>query len=214
MRIVLLGPPGSGKGTIAKIIEELYCVPAITTGDMLRDAAERGTSLGRTAKLYMDRGELVPDELVISLVRERLSMSDSANGFVLDGYPRSVRQAEALDEILLSTGKKLDCVLSVELEDDVIVKRLSARRSCPKCGAVYNLMNKPPSKHGTCDVCGSTLVQRNDDKPEVIRRRLDVYREKTQLLLDWYSAKGEVKKIRGDLPLEQLPSKIRKTLEL
>ena len=212
MRIVLLGPPGSGKGTIAKIVEEQYQIPAITTGDMLRDAAARGTSLGKTAKGYMDRGELVPDELVVSLVRERLSMPDTANGFVLDGYPRSVKQAEALDEILSSTGRKLDCVLSVELEDEVIVKRLSARRSCPKCGTVFNLINKPPKKKGLCDICGSTLIQRDDDRSEVVRRRLEVYREKTQPLLDWYAAKGEVKMIRGDLPLKRLPSAIKEAL--
>jgi len=212
MRIVLLGPPGSGKGTIAKIVEELYRVPAITTGDMLRDAAARGTPLGRTAKSYMDRGELVPDDLVISLIKERLSMPDSTNGFVLDGYPRSIRQAEALEEILRSTGNRLDCVLAVELDDDVIVSRLSARRSCPKCGAVYNLINKPPKRQDICDVCGSVLVQREDDRAEVIRRRLEVYREKTRLLVDWYTARGAVKTIRGDLPLGELPAVIRRTL--
>ncbi len=212
MRIVLLGPPGSGKGTIAKIVEELYQVPAITTGDMLRDAAAHGTQLGRTAKGYMDRGELVPDDLVVSLVRERLTRPDAANGFVLDGYPRSVRQAEALEEILRSTGKRLDYVLSVKLEDDVIVSRLSARRSCPKCGAIYNLINKPPRREGICDVCGSALVQREDDRAEVIRRRLEVYREKTRLLLDWYAARGAVKEIRGDLSLSKLPQVIRQTL--
>ena len=212
MRIVLLGPPGSGKGTIAKIVEELYQIPAITTGDMLRGASARGTSLGKTAKGYMDRGELVPDDLVVSLVRERLSMPDTLNGFVLDGYPRSVRQAEALDEILSSMGGELDCVLSVELEDEVIVRRLSARRSCPKCGTVFNLINKPPKKNGLCDNCGSILVQRDDDRPEVVRHRLEVYREKTQPLLDWYAGKGEVKTIRGDLPLAQLPSAIKEAI--
>lgn len=212
MRVVLLGPPGSGKGTCAKIIGELYGVPVITTGDMLRAMVARATPLGRTAKRYMDRGELVPDDLVNALVAERLAEPDAANGFILDGYPRSPKQAEALEKHLQKTGKRLDHVLHVQLEDEVIIDRLSKRRSCPKCGAIYHLENKPPRTNVTCDTCATTLVQRDDDKPEVIRRRLEVYREKTQPLLDFYEKKGKIKTIRGDLPLDELPAALRRVL--
>ncbi len=212
MRVVLLGPPGSGKGTCAKIIGELYGVPVITTGDMLRAAVAKATQLGMMAKGYMDRGELVPDDLVNDLVTERLGERDAANGFILDGYPRSVKQAEALDKILKKTNKKLDHILHVTLEDEVIIDRLSKRRSCPKCGAIFHLENKPPRKTGKCDVCETSLVQRDDDKPDVIRRRLDVYREKTQPLLDFYEKKGRVKTIRGDIALAQLPEALKRVL--
>jgi adenylate kinase len=212
LRVVLLGPPGSGKGTCAKIIGEMYGVPVITTGDMLRAAVARATPLGVTAKGYMDRGELVPDDLVNDLVAERLREPDAANGFILDGYPRSPRQAEALERILKQTGKRFDHVLHVNLEDEVIIDRLSKRRSCPKCGAIFHLENKPPRSNGRCDVCATALVQRDDDKPEVIRRRLEVYREKTQPLLDFYEKRGEIKTIRGDIDLKELPSALRRVL--
>jgi adenylate kinase len=212
MRVVLLGPPGSGKGTCAKIIGELYGVPVITTGDMLRAAVEKAMQLGVTAKGYMDRGELVPDDLVNDLVAERLRQPDAAGGFILDGYPRSPKQAEALDKILKATGNKLDHVLHVTLEDQTIVDRLSKRRSCPKCGAIFHLENKPPRAHDKCDVCTTTLVQRGDDKPEVIRRRLEVYRDKTQPLLDFYEKKGKIKTVRGDLDLKELPATLRRVL--
>jgi adenylate kinase len=212
VRVVLLGPPGSGKGTCAKIIGEVYGVPVITTGDMLRAAVARATPLGVTAKGYMERGELVPDDLVNDLVAERLREPDAADGFILDGYPRSPKQAEALDSILKKSGKMLDHVLHVNLEYEVIIDRLSARRSCPKCGAIFNLVNKPPRATGKCDACATTLIQRDDDKPEVIRRRLEVYREKTQPLLDFYEKKGEIKTIRGDIDLKQLPAALRRVL--
>ena len=212
MRVVLLGPPGSGKGTCAKIIGELYGVPVITTGDMLRAAVAKATPLGVTAKGYMDRGELVPDDLVNDLVAERLREADAANGFILDGYPRSPKQAEALDQVLKTTGKKLDHVLHLTLEDQTIIDRLSKRRSCPKCGAIFHLENKPPRANGRCDVCTTAIVQRDDDKPEVIRRRLEVYREKTQPLLDFYEKKGKIKTIRGDIDLQQLPAALRRVL--
>jgi adenylate kinase len=212
MRVVLLGPPGSGKGTCAKIIGELYGVPVITTGDMLRAAVAKTTPLGVTAKGYMDRGELVPDDLVNDLVAERLREADAANGFILDGYPRSPKQAEALEKVLKTTGKRLDHVLHVALEDQTIIDRLSKRRSCPKCGAVFHLENKPPRASGRCDVCTTALIQRDDDKPEVIRRRLEVYREKTQPLLDFYEKKGKIKTIRGDIDLQQLPAALRRVL--
>ncbi|MGD0805012.1 MAG: adenylate kinase [Candidatus Bathyarchaeia archaeon] len=209
---MLLGPPGSGKGTCAKIIGGMYGVPVITTGDMLREAVARATPLGITAKGYMERGELVPDDLVNDLVAERLSEADAVNGFILDGYPRSPKQAEALERILEESGKRLDHVLHVKLEDEIIIDRLSKRRSCPRCGAIFHLENKPPRSNGKCDVCTTVLIQRNDDKPEVIRRRLEVYREKTQPLLDFYEKRGEIKTIRGDINLRELPSVLRNVL--
>lgn len=212
MRVVLLGPPGSGKGTCSKIIGEIYGAPVITTGDMLRAAVAKATPLGVTAKGYMDRGELVPDDLVNGLVAKRFREPDAADGFVLDGYPRSPRQAEALERMLEASGKRLDHVLHVTLEDEVIIDRLSKRRSCPKCGAIFHLENKPPRMNGKCDTCSTALVQRDDDKPEVIRRRIEVYREKTRPVLDFYEKRGEIKTIRGDIDLKQLPAALRRVL--
>lgn len=212
MRIVILGPPGSGKGTRARIISELYGVPVVTTGDMLRDAVARGTEHGRVAKGYMDRGELVPDRIVNMVVRDRLSMPDVEAGFILDGFPRSTAQADALDEILRERGLKLDFVIYVTLDDDQIVARLGNRRSCPACGAVYHLESKPPKAEGVCDECGSELILRDDDNPEVIRHRLEVYREKTRPLLDRYMRMGIVREVPGDYSLEKLPEQLRKIL--
>jgi len=212
LRVVILGPPGAGKGTCAKIIGEIYGIPVITTGDMLRAAVARMTPMGLTAKGYMDRGELVPDDLVNDMVTERLKDPDAKGGFILDGYPRSPRQAEALEKILKTSGKKLNHVLHIELEDDTIINRLSRRRSCPKCGAIFHLDNKPPKAKGKCDACNTELVQRDDDKPEVIRRRLEVYREKTQPLLDFYEKKGLIKVIRGDINLMDLPATLKRVL--
>lgn len=208
----MLGPPGSGKGTQAHVISELYGVPVITTGDMLREAVAKETEYGKVAKGYMARGELVPDEIVNGVVRERLSRGDLGGGFILDGFPRSTPQAEFLDGFLEENDLRLDYVLYVTLGDEAIVKRLSSRRSCPKCGEVYHLVSKPPEKKGVCDRCGSKLIQRNDDKPDVIRNRLEVYREKTQPLLDRYAGKGIIKEVPGDHPLEGLPELLREIL--
>ena len=212
MRVVMLGPPGSGKGTQAHIISELYGVPVVTTGDMLRDAAARGTGEGLTAKKYMDRGELVPDEIVNAVVRERLSRPDVERGFILDGFPRSKAQAEALDRILEERRLRLDHVVHVTLGDEEIVGRLSKRRSCPRCGAVYHLESKPPRRSLICDECGARLVQRDDDRPEVIRHRLEVYREKTRPLLDRYAGMGLIREVPGDTPLEDLPRTLKSIL--
>ncbi len=212
MRVVILGPPGAGKGTCAKIVGEIYGIPVITTGDMLRAAVAGMTLLGLTAKSYMDRGELVPDDLVNDMITERLKEPDAKDGFILDGYPRSPRQAEALEIILKTSGKKLNHVLHIELEDETIIDRLSRRRSCPRCGAIFHLDNKPPKAKGKCDTCNAKLVQRNDDKPEVIRRRLEVFREKTQPLLDFYEKKGLIKVIRGDINLTDLPVTLKRVL--
>ena len=200
MRVVLLGPPGSGKGTCAKIIGEMFDVPVITTGDMLRAAVARATPLGVTAKGYMERGELVPDDLVNDLVAERLRESDAGNGFILDGYPRSPKQAEALERILEQTGKRLDHVLHVNLEDETIIDRLSKRRSCPKCGAIFHVTNIPPKTAGICDKCGAALIQRDDDKEEAIRNRLVVYKKQTEPLIGFYQKRNLVADIPADLP--------------
>ncbi len=208
----MLGPPGSGKGTQAHIISELYGVPVITTGDMLRDAVANGTEYGRIADGYMSRGELVPDEIVNGVVGERLGRSDLEDGFILDGFPRSTSQAEFLDSFLEEHGLKLDYVIHVTLDDEAIVKRLSNRRSCPSCGEVYHLVSKPPKKKGVCDKCGSELILRDDDRPDVIRNRLEVYREKTQPLLDRYAKKGLIKEVSGDHPMDKLPEQLKKVL--
>jgi adenylate kinase len=212
LRVVILGPPGAGKGTCAKIIGEIYGIPVITTGDMLRAAVARTTPLGLTAKSYMDRGELVPDDLVNDMVTERLKEPDAKGGFILDGYPRSPKQAEALERILKASGKKLNHVLHIELEDETVIDRLSKRRSCPECGAIFHLDNKPPKAKGKCDDCNAELVQRDDDKSEVIRRRLEVYREKTQPLLDFYEKKDLIKVIRGDINLMDLSATLKRVL--
>jgi len=210
LRIVLLGPPGSGKGTQAHIISELYGVPVITTGDMLREAVANGTEYGKIVDSYMSRGELVPDKIVNGVVGERLSRSDLENGFILDGFPRSTPQAEFLDSFLEEHDLKLDYVIHVTLDDEAIVKRLSNRRSCPNCGEVYHLVSKPPKKEGVCDKCGSELILRDDDRPDVIRNRLVVYREKTQPLLDRYMEKELIKEAPGDHPMERLPELLKR----
>ncbi|MBN2335404.1 adenylate kinase [Candidatus Bathyarchaeota archaeon] len=212
MKIVMLGPPGSGKGTQAHVISELYGVPVVTTGDMLREAVANETEYGNVAGGFMSRGELVPDHIVNGVVGERLSKPDLVNGFILDGFPRSRRQAEFLDGFLEEHHMKLDYVIHVTLDDETIVKRLSNRRSCPQCGEVYHLVSKPPKVKGVCDKCCAELVLRNDDKPDVIRNRLKVYREKTQPLLDRYAEKGIIREAPGDHPIEKLPELLRKVL--
>jgi adenylate kinase len=212
IRIVILGPPGSGKGTRARIIGDMYGVPVITTGDMLREATTQGTRLGTVAKGYMDRGELVPDDIVNRIVAERLRKPDLEKGFILDGYPRSVAQADALDKILEEAGLKLDHVMVVDIKDETIISRLSLRRSCPKCGEIYHLESKPPKRNKTCDKCGSKLIQRSDDKEDVVRHRLVVYREKTQPLIDRYQKRGLIRVVDGDRPMDAIPAELRRLL--
>lgn len=212
-RIAVLGPPGSGKGTRARIIGKMFDIPVITTGDMLREAIAEGTEMGRLADSYMKRGELVRDDIVISLVEERLSKPDVEGGFVLDGFPRSLSQAEALDRILKQKGVILDVVLNVVASPYTIVSRLSLRRSCPKCGAVYHLKDMPPKEDEMCDECGSRLIQRDDDRVEIIRHRLEVYERQTFPILERYEKVGKVKEISGELAIDQIPAEVRLVLE-
>lgn len=207
-----MGLPGSGKGTRARIIGKMYGVPVITTGDMLREAIARGTEKGRLAEGYMKRGELVRDDIVISIVEERLSKPDVEGGFVLDGFPRSVRQAEALDRILKQKGTVLDTILNVVASPDTIVSRLSLRRSCPKCGAIYHLRDLPPRDDEICDECGSGLIQRDDDKVEIIRHRIEVYEKQTFPILERYENAGNVLEISGELDVDQIPEEVRRVL--
>ena len=209
MKMVMLGPPGSGKGTRAHIISDLYGIPVVTTGDMLREATRNETEYGKIAKKYMDKGDLVPDKIVNGIVRERLSRPDVADGFILDGYPRSKSQADALDQILEDLDIKLTHVLYVVLSDDVVIKRLSGRRSCPKCGAVYHLESAPPKKPRACDVCGAKLIQRDDDKAEVIKHRLEVYRKNTEPLLKRYGDRGLIVETSGGVPMDELRAHLK-----
>ena len=212
MRIIMLGPPGSGKGTQAQILSELYCVPVITTGDMLRDSVDMGTRYGKLAKDYMERGDLVPDGIVNRIMGDRLERNDLSEGFILDGYPRSIPQADALDKILDENNQELDYVIHVVLDDESIIDRLSKRRVCPNCGAVYHLESNPPKIPDVCDECGSKLIRRNDDSPDVIRKRLKVYREKTKPLLERYEERGIVVDVPGDVDLCKLPQMLKELL--
>lgn len=195
MRIVLLGPPGAGKGTQAVAIAERCGVPKISTGDMLRDEVARGTEIGREAGAYMGRGELVPDDVLIRMLRQRISEPDAVDGFVLDGFPRTVPQAEALGEMLQSMAVPIDHVLVIDPADAEIVKRISLRRSCPACGRTYNLVFSPPQVDERCDVDDSPLMQRDDDRAEVVQNRLDVYRRQTAPVVDYYDGKGLVRRV-------------------
>jgi len=206
--LILLGPPGAGKGTVGKRLSEDWKIPLISSGDILRENVKRKTPLGKKAKEYMDKGELVPDSIVTELIKERIKEDDCKDGFILDGYPRNKRQAEILDQILKNNTDIL--VVNLIADDDFLVKRLANRRVCEKCGAIYHLINIPPKKPGICDICGGKLIQREDDKEEVIRNRLEVYREKTSPLLEYYSKKGILKEVRGDQELNNTVSQIER----
>ncbi len=212
MNIILLGPPGAGKGTQAKKISEYFSLPHISTGDILRENISNNTSLGLKAKSYMSRGELVPDELLITIIKDRLSRKDCSEGFMLDGYPRTIPQADALQMILTESGKKLDAVLNISVEDEDLIKRLSGRRMC-KCGASYHVSFNPPKKDGVCDVCKEKLYQRDDDKAEAVRNRLDVYKKQTQPLIDYYDKKGILRTIDGGKDIPKIFENIKEVLE-
>ncbi|KYH36467.1 MAG: Adenylate kinase [Candidatus Bathyarchaeota archaeon B23] len=212
LRLLIFGPPGSGKGTRARLISRLLKIPVITTGDMLRGEVSRETEVGLRAKAYMERGELVPDELVIELVEERLRREDCSEGFILDGFPRTLRQADALDRILGERGVTLDLVLNIVVDPEVVVERLSLRRWCPRCGAIYNLKYDPPRVDEICDECGAQLIQRSDDREEVVRRRLRVYEEQTRPILERYMERSLVREMRGDIPIEEIPREVEEVL--
>jgi adenylate kinase len=208
MRLVLLGPPGAGKGTQAAYLTQRLGIPKISTGDMLREAAERGTEAGLEAKRYTDQGHLVPDGMIIDLVEERLKEPDVAAGYLLDGFPRTLPQARSFDRALLQAGQRLDGVVYLHVDDDEIVRRISSRWVCPGCRESYHLIARPPKRAGACDVCGAALTQRDDDRPEVVRERLRVYRERTQPVLEYYDHKGQLICIDGMLPVAQVTEAI------
>lgn len=201
---MIFGPPGAGKGTQAKLLSERLGVPHIATGDMLREAVKAGTRLGGLAKKYMDEGRLVPDEVVIGMVEERLRQPDCSKGFILDGFPRTIEQAEALDSELEKLGLKLDAVLNLEVGDEEVVKRIALRRTCRSCGAVFHLIFNPPRREGVCDRCGGELYQRDDDREEVVRNRLKVYRQQTKPLLEFYRRRGLLRDVNGERSIEDV----------
>lgn len=213
MRLVILGPPGSGKGTRAKIIGRIFKYPVITTGAMLRDAVAAGTEYGKIAEGYMKKGELVRDDVVIGIVEERLRKPDVEKGFILDGFPRSVNQAKALDRILNKMGAILDVVMYVTAKPETILSRLSLRRSCPKCGAIYHLKDILPKVEGVCDECGSKLTQRDDDKEEIILHRLEVYAQQTFPILERYERLGKVREVSGELKIDEIPGEVERVLK-
>jgi adenylate kinase len=213
MRIVLLGAPGAGKGTQAKMLIDKYKIPQISTGDILRKAVADGTPLGKEAKAIMERGELVPDKIVLGLVEERLKQDDCKKGFILDGFPRNTIQAEALDKLLNDIKMPLDSALSVDVPKDDLMKRLTGRRTCKKCQQMYNVYYSPPKKEGVCDKCGGELFQRGDDKEETIKKRLDVYDSQTAPLIDYYKKKGILKSVVGTGSIDEIFKKVCTLLE-
>lgn len=204
MKIIMLGAPGAGKGTQAKMIADKYGVPHISTGDIFRANIKNGTELGMEAKKYMDQGLLVPDELTVRILLDRVAQDDCKNGYVLDGFPRTIPQAEVLDSELTKLGDHIDYAINVDVPDENIVKRMSGRRACLTCGATYHIEHVPPKKEGICDVCGSELALRDDDKPETVKNRLNVYHEQTQPLIDFYTEKGVLKTVDGTVPMEEV----------
>jgi len=212
MRIVMLGPPGAGKGTQAALLAERLDAPHVSTGDIFRSEQAQDTLLGKRVSNYLERGELVPDDLTIAVVEKRLGEKDCSNGFVLDGFPRSVVQAEALEDLLREQGTALTRVITIQVSEQEAVRRLTARRYCPKCGAVYNLMSRPPERAGRCDVCGARLVQREDDTEETIRNRLRVYEEETKPLLAYYERKGLLVRVDGEAPVEAVADEVLSSL--
>ena len=204
MNLILLGAPGAGKGTQAELLVQKLGIPAISTGNMLREAMANGTELGKQVRSYMDSGSLVPDELILGIVAERVSQPDCKNGFILDGVPRTLAQAEALD----AKGVRIDHVVSIEISDDLIVGRMSGRRVCTKCGASYHIVANPPKQEGVCDLCGGQVAIRKDDAPETVLHRLEVYHNSTEVLKDYYARQGKLRLIPGDQSIEGAQSEI------
>lgn len=204
MRIIMLGAPGAGKGTQAKKIAAKYGIPHISTGDIFRANIKEGTELGKKAKTYMDQGLLVPDELVVDLVVDRLQQEDAQKGYVLDGFPRTIPQAESLDAALKNVGSKIDYAIDVDVPDENIINRMSGRRACVKCGATYHVVYAPTKVEGVCDACGDKLILRDDDKPETVKKRLNVYHEQTQPLIDYYTKAQVLKRVDGTQDMEDV----------
>lgn len=212
MKIIMLGAPGAGKGTQAKKIAEKYKIPHISTGDIFRANIKNGTELGNKAKTYMEQGLLVPDELVVDLVVDRVKQDDCVNGYVLDGFPRTIPQAEALDAALAAIGETIDYAINVEVPDENIIRRMSGRRACVGCGATYHLVHIPPKTEGICDTCGNELILRDDDKPETVEKRLNVYHDQTQPLIDYYTNKNVLVEVDGTVDMADVFAAIVKTL--
>ena len=208
MKLILLGAPGAGKGTQADILSKLLGIPTISTGNILRAAVKNGTPVGLKAKEYMDAGALVPDEVIIGIIAERLSEQDCKNGYILDGVPRTIPQAEAMEK----GGIDIDCALSIEVADQVIVERMSGRRTCPECGASFHIASNPPKKEGVCDVCGAALTIRKDDAPETVKARLATYHKETEPLKAFYEARGKLRSVDNQPTIEAIMAAIRKTL--
>ena len=204
MKIIMLGAPGAGKGTQAKMIAEKYALPHISTGDIFRANIKNGTQLGMEAKKYMDQGQLVPDELTVKILLDRVAQDDCENGYVLDGFPRTIPQAEVLDEALTKLGESIDYAINVDVPDENIVKRMGGRRACVNCGATYHIEHVPPKAEGICDKCGEKLILRDDDKPETVKNRLKVYHDQTQPLIDFYTAKGVLRTVDGTVDMNDV----------
>ena len=213
MKIIMLGAPGAGKGTQAKKIAEAYRIPHISTGDIFRANLKEGTELGLKAKTYMDKGELVPDELTCDLVVDRISKDDAANGYVLDGFPRTIPQADALTNALKARGEQIDFAIDVNVPDENIIHRMSGRRACVGCGATYHTEFAPPKKEGICDTCGKELILRDDDKPETVANRLRVYHEQTQPLIEYYTAANVLYTVDGTQDIDKVFEDIKKILD-
>lgn len=212
MGIILLGPPGAGKGTQAKKLTQAFAIPQISTGDMLRAAVKNGTALGTQAKAFMDAGGLVPDEVVIGIVKERLAEPDCGKGFILDGFPRTIPQAEALDRVTKELGKEIRFVLSLEVDQNDLMERLCGRRTCTGCGAMYHVKFNPPKAVGKCDKCGTALIQRDDDKEETIKNRLGNYNRATAPLLDYYKGTGKIRSVMASGEIDAIYAGIVKIL--
>ena len=213
MKIIMLGAPGAGKGTQAKMIAEKYGVPHISTGDIFRANIKNGTQLGMEAKQYMDKGLLVPDELTVKILLDRVAQDDCKKGYVLDGFPRTIPQAEVLDKALTELGDKIDYAINVDVPDENIVRRMGGRRACLSCGATYHIEHVPPKKDGICDTCGQELVLRDDDKPETVQNRLNVYHEQTQPLIEFYQTKGVLKTVDGTVDMKDVFAAITEILK-
>ncbi len=213
MNLVFLGLPGAGKGTQAALLAEKYNIPHISTGDMFREAVKQETELGKKAKEYMEAGELVPDQVTIGIVRERLAQDDCRRGFILDGFPRTIAQAEALEEVLQELNRELDLALLIDAPEEELVERLTGRRVCQNCGATYHVKFDPPEVEGICDECGGKLEQRDDDKPATVKKRLEVNRKKTEKMIDFYSSRGILTEIDARGEIEDIQEKIIRLIE-